>query len=210
MKSVDTGKEKVKKICEVLRKETLEPAKKEGDQIVAKARADAEKILEDARIDAQRIHEDAKKKIEEERNVFQASMNLAAKKSIDTLKESIEKRLFNPELAALIKAKMDEPKVVAELISAIVSAIEKEGLNGDLRAIVSKAISVEGVNSALSRGIIEKLKSRSVEIGEIEGGAQVKIVGQNLTIDMSEEAIKALLAGFVRDDFRSLIFASMT
>lgn len=209
MKSVDTGKEKVKKICEVLRKETLEPAKKEGDQIIAKARADAERILEDARIDAQRIHEDAKKKIEEERNVFQASMNLAAKKSIDTLKESIEKRLFNPELEALVKAKMDEPQVVAKLISAIVSAIEKEGLNGDLRAIVSKAISVERVNSALAQGIIEKLKSSSVEIGEIKGGAQVKIVGQNLTIDMSEEAIKDLLAGFVRDDFRSLIFASI-
>lgn len=208
MKSVDTGKEKVKKICEVLRKETLDPAKKEGDQIIAKARADAEKILEDAWRDANRIHEEAKKKIEEERNVFQASMNLAAKKSIDTLKQQIEGHLFNPELEKLIGEKVDEPKVVAELISAIISAVEKEGLSGDLKAVVSKAVNVEAVNSALVKGIAEKLKSKSVEIGEIEGGAQVKIVDQNLTIDLSDDAIKRLLASFVRDDFRSVIFAS--
>ena len=86
MKSVDTGKEKVKKICEVLRKETIDPAKKEGDHIIAKARDEGEKIVTNAKKEAVRLLDDAKKKIEEERNVFQASINLACKKSIDTLK----------------------------------------------------------------------------------------------------------------------------
>ncbi|MCB1072989.1 MAG: DivIVA domain-containing protein [Chlamydiales bacterium] len=208
MKSVDTGKEKVKKICEVLRKETLDPAKKEGDLIIAKARADAEKIIKDAKNEASKIHDEAKRRIEEERNVFQASMNLAAKKSIDTLKQEIEKNLFNPELSQLIADKMKEPKIVAELIQAIVTGIEKEGIEGDLKAIVSSAVGVDAVNKELTKGIIEKLKSKSVEIGEIEGGAQIKIIDQNLTIDMSDEALKGLLASFVRDDFRSVIFAT--
>ncbi len=209
MKSVDTGKEKVKKICEVLRKETLDPAKKEGDQIIAKARVDAEKIIEDAKRDASRIQTDAKKKIEEEWNVFQASMSLAAKKSISTLKQEVGKKLFNPELGQLIAEKMKDPKVVAGLIESIVSGIEKEGISGDLKAIISSAVSVDAVNKELAKGIIEKLKSKSVEIGGIEGGAQVKIVDQNLTIDMSDDALKALLASFVRDDFQALIFASV-
>ena len=101
MKSVDTGKEKVKKICEVLRKETLEPAKKEGNQIIAKARADAEKIIEDAKNEALRVQEEAKRRIEEERNVFQASMNLAAKKvSIRLSKRS--RKTFLPESAMVL------------------------------------------------------------------------------------------------------------
>lgn len=208
MKSVDTGKEKVKKICEVLRKETLDPAKKEGDQIVAKARADAKKIIEDAKGEASKVHAEAKKRIEEERNVFQASINLAAKKSIDTLKQDIEKKLFNPELAQLVAEKVKDPKVIAGLIGAIVSGIEKEGIGGDLRAIVSSAVGVDAINKELTKGIIEKLKSKSVEIGEIKGGAQVKVVGQNLTIDMSDQALQTLLASFVRDDFRSVIFAA--
>ena len=208
MKSIDTGKEKVKKICEVLRKETLDPAKKEGDLIIAKARADAEKIIKDAKGEASRVQAEAKRRIEEERNVFQASMNLAAKKSIGTLKQEIEKKLFNPELTQLIAEKMKDPKIVAKLIVAIVSGIEKEGIEGDLKAIVSGAVSIDAVNKELTKGIIEKLKSKSVEIGEIEGGAQVKIIDQNLTIDMSDEALKTLLANFVRDDFRSVIFAA--
>jgi V/A-type H+-transporting ATPase subunit E len=63
------------------------------------------------------------------------------------------------------------------------------------------------VNKAILKGAIEKLKSKSVEVGSIEGGVQVKIVDQNLTIDMSDESLKNLLASFVRDDFRSVIFS---
>lgn len=208
MKSVDTGKEKVKKICEVLRKETLDPAKKEGDQIIAKAKRDAEKIIEDAKQKAAKIHEETKRKIEEERNVFQASINLACKKSLEMLRQEIETKLFNPELKSLLSKELNEPKVVAELISAIVTAIQKEGLEGDLRAIVSKAVKLEAVNQALLKGIETRLKGNSVELGALKGGAQVKMVDHNLTIDLSEEALKSLLASYVRDDFRSIVFAS--
>lgn len=208
MKSVDTGKEKVKKICEVLRKETLDPAKKEGEQIIAKARAQSEKIIADAKKDGERIHEEAKKKIEEERNVFRASMNLACKKSIETLKEKIDKELFNPELSHFVHELTKDPKVASQLISAIVSGLQKEGVEGDLRAIVSNTIDVEAVNKELVKGILERLKKQSIEVEEIEGGAKVKIENENLTIDLSSDALKNLLSGFLRDDFRSILFAS--
>ena len=208
MKSVDTGKDKVKKICEVLKKETLDPAKKEADRIIAKARVDGEKIIEDAKREAQKLQEEAKKRIEEERNVFQASINLACKKSLDTLKQEIEKKLFNEELEHFISKQMNHPDIVAELISAIVKGIEKEGIDVNLKALISSTVSPQAVNQALAKGIVDRLKEKSVEIGDITGGAQVKIVDQNLTVDMTDEALKTLLANFVREDFRSVIFAA--
>ena len=208
MKSVDTGKDKVKKICEVLKKETLAPAKKEADKIIALARSDAERILEDAKREGKRIHDEAKKKIEEERNIFQASLNLACKKSLDTLKQEIEQNLFNEELNAFIDKQMKDPHIIAEIISAIVKGIEKDGIDVDLKAVISSAVSTQEVNRELARGVVERLKSKSVEIGDITGGTQVKIVDKNLTIDMTDEALKALLASFVREDFRSVIFAA--
>ncbi|MGE0199221.1 MAG: V-type ATP synthase subunit E [Simkaniaceae bacterium] len=208
MKSVDTGKDKVKKICEVLKKETLEPAKKEADRIIAKARVDGEKIIEDAKREAQKLQEEAKKRIEEERNVFQASINLACKKSLDTLKQEIEKKLFNEELDHFIRKQMNHPDIVAELISAIVKGIEKEGIDVNLKALISSTVSPQAVNQALAKGIVDRLKEKSVEIGDIMGGAQVKIVDKNLTVDMTDEALKTLLANFVREDFRSVIFAA--
>jgi len=207
MKSVDTGKEKVKKICEVLRKETIDPSKKEGDQIIAKAKHSAEGIVADAKKEAARLLDEARSKIEEERNVFKASINLACKKSIDMLKQSVEEKLFNPQLAEFCKAATNDSKVAADLISAIIKSIDKEGVDGDLKAVVSKDVDLDAVNKAILKGAIEKLKSKSVEVGSIEGGVQVKIVDQNLTIDMSDESLKNLLANFVRDDFRSVIFS---
>jgi len=207
MKSVDTGKEKVKKICEVLRKETIDPAKKEGDQIIAKAKHSAEGIVADAKKEAARLLDEARSKIEEERNVFKASINLACKKSIDMLKQSVEEKLFNPQLAEFCKAATNDSKVAADLISAIIKSVDKEGVDGDLKAVVSKDVDLDAVNKAILKGAIEKLKSKSVEVGSIEGGVQVKIVDQNLTIDMSDESLKNLLASFVRDDFRSVIFS---
>jgi len=207
MKSVDTGKDKVKKICEVLKKETLEPAKKEADKIIAQARSEAEKIVQAAKRDGQRAQEEAKKKIEEERNVFQASINLACKKSLDTLRQEIEKKLFNNELSAFVGREMSDPKILAELISVIVKGIEKEGIDADLKAVISPAISTDAVNLELAKGVVDRLQTKSVEVGEISGGVQVKIVDKNLTIDMTDEALKALLASFVREDFRSVIFA---
>lgn len=206
MKSVDTGKDKVKKICEVLKRETLDPAKKEANAIIHQAREDAAKIVEEAKQEARKVHEEAQKKIEEERNVFESSINLACKKSLSTLKQEIEEKLFSPELSSWIGKGTQDPHILAELISAIVKGIEKEGLDANLEALIPAAVSPKAVNQALVKGISEKLKENSVKIGEFEGGAEVKIVDQNITIDITDDALKALVAGFVRDDFRSAFF----
>ena len=208
MKSVDTGKDKVKKICEVLKRETLDPAKKEADLIIHQAREDAAKIIEDAKREAQKIHSDAKKKIEEERNVFESSINLACRKSLSTLKQDIEEKLFDPELSKWIGKAAQDPHVIAELISAIVKGIEKEGIDADLQALIPSTVSSKTVNQELLKGIVERLKEKSVLIGEFQGGAEVKIVDQNITIDITDEALKALVASFVRDDFRSVVFSN--
>jgi len=208
MKSVDTGKDKVKKICEVLKRETLDPAKKEADVIIHQAREDAAKIIEEAKREAQKVHQDAQKKIEEERNVFESSINLACKKSLSILKQEIEEKLFNPELSSWISKGGRDPHILAELISAIVKGIEKEGIDANLQALVPSAVSPKSVTQELIKGIAEKLKEKSVQVGDFDGGAEVKIVDQNITIDITDDALKTLVASFVRDDFRSVVFGN--
>ena len=44
MEIVDSGKDKVKKICETLKKQTLDPAKQEARNIIDHALKEAEKI----------------------------------------------------------------------------------------------------------------------------------------------------------------------
>ena len=45
MKGLDTGREKIQKICDSLRKETLEPAKQEAREIIENAHMQASEIV---------------------------------------------------------------------------------------------------------------------------------------------------------------------
>lgn len=206
MKPIETKRDKVKKICDVLRRETLDPAKVEAAKIIEKARLDAKELIREAKRDANLLFDEAKKKLEDERKLFKASIDVGCKKSLDLLKEEVEERLFNEELTSLLEKPLCDPKLIAKLIEAIVKAIEREGLDAKLSAQIPSAVSAREVNTALAANILDRLSQKSVELSEITGGAKIKLKDKHLTIDMSEDALKSLLARYVREDFRSIVF----
>ncbi len=206
MASTETGKDKVKKICDVLRRETLEPAQHEAEKIIEKARQEAKLLVEAGKKEAKKLRDAALRKIDEEKELFQASIHVASKKSIDLLKQEIEDKLFHPALSELVCSSLSDSAVMAKLITAIVEAIEREGIDAELGVCVPKTVSAEEVNQALAARILERLAKKSVELGNMTGGAKVKLKDKHLTIDISDQAVQQLLAYYVREDFRSIIF----
>lgn len=206
MKGLETGKDKVKKICDVLKRETLEPAKQEAEEIVAAARRHADEILADAHKESKKMIENAHLQIEKQKLIFQASMTQACRQTLEVLKEKIEHKLFNPELAKLVSKPMQDPKLIAQLINAIVHALEKEGTQSDLSVVVSSAISARAVNELLASDVIQRLREKGVLLSSLGGGIEVKLLKDNITIDLSDETIKELVATYIRKDFREFIF----
>ncbi|HUD01886.1 MAG TPA: V-type ATP synthase subunit E family protein [Rhabdochlamydiaceae bacterium] len=206
MKGLETGKDKVKKICDVLKRETLEPAKHEADEIVASARRHADEILADAHKEAKKMAEDAYIEIEKQKSIFQASITQACRQTLEALKEKIEQKLFNPELARLVTKPMQDPKLMAQLINAIVHALEKEGTKSDLSVVISSAISAKAVNELLASEVIQRLKEKGVLLSSLGGGIEVKLLNNNITIDLSDETIRELVATYIRKDFREFLF----
>ena len=208
METLDTGKDRVKKICEVLKRETLEPAIREAEEIVVAARAEAEKVLDKAKKKASKMVEDAQKEIDRRQNVFQASLSQACRQALDTLKQQIEEKLFNPKLNEVIARPMGDPKIISQLITTIINAIEKEGTKTDLSVVVPAHIPAREINELLAREIIERLKEKSVVLGPIKGGIEVKMHQDKITIDMTDKALRELVAGYIRKDFRELFYPS--
>jgi V/A-type H+-transporting ATPase subunit E len=206
MKQLEKGQDKIDKICEILKKETLEPAQRQAQDIIDEALEKAERIVADADKQAERIIGQARLLTEQERNVFQSSLSQAAKQSVEALRQSVEHKLFNEELTKVVDETTADPKIIAKLIDCIVQAIGKEGVDTDLTAVIPKQVSAESVNRLLIEGILKRLKDQSVTVGTFAGGAQVKLLGKKMTIDISDKALKELLAGYVRKDFRKLIF----
>lgn len=206
MKSLETGKDKIQKICDALQKETLEPAKQEAREIVENAHMQASEIVAEAKKRAETLREESVREMEEKKRVFHASLNLACRQGIEELKQKIEKELFNRELASLVEKEMADPKVIAHLLNSFMQAMEEKGVEEDFVAVIPKGISPRSITDLLAARVLERLKGKGVTVGDFGGGVQIQLKGKQITIDISDQVVRELIAQYIRRDLRDLVF----
>ena len=206
MENLDTGKDKIKKICEILKNETLQPAKEEAQKILEIAEQEARNIIRDAESKSAALLQTAKSKMEKERELFENSMQQACRQGVESLRQDIENKLFNTELTTWIAKQTGDANLVAKLIDVLVAAIEKEGTSANFSALIPSHLKPEKVNALLLQGIIEKLRENSVVVGDFIGGVQLRLHDRKLTLDLSDEALKELIGQYIRKDFREILF----
>ena len=206
MEVLDSGQDKVKKICEALRKETLDPAKKEAKSIVDRAIEEAERIVQRAKSDANAIYEENQKKMQQEKNVLQSSLNLACKQSIEALRQEIEENLFNKEFAKQFKQQASSEEVVSMFVNVVVQAIEKEGLDAEIEAYLPKHLSKESISKRLASDVAARLGQSSLIVGSKEASSEIKLKNDHLTVEMSDETLLSLFSNFLREEFRGMLF----
>lgn len=205
---LETGKDKIKKICDVLRKETLEPALQEAETIIQEARARADQILEDARRHASDILSKTEKEITKKQEIFQASLTHGARQTIDSLKQEIEQQLFHPALYSLIVNSTSSPEILSNLIKAIIKSIEVEGIKTDISAVIPSTVEARKVNELLGKEVLGKLREKSVLLGPMKGGVEIKLHKENISIDLTDQALIELLKRFIRKDFHQFFFTT--
>lgn len=199
MAALDTGEERLNKIAQALRKETLEPAEQEAARIVEKAREEAEALRAAARREVETMESHAKQQIEKERAVFHTALQQAAKQALEALRQEIEHKLVREPLGAEIAQASAEPGAIAKLLDAIVEAVKREGTAAELQAIIPKAVDPEAVLRSLNwKGDLQK--------GVFAGGVQLKLVDQRITIDLSDATLHEMLVRYLRADFREKFF----
>ena len=206
MKEIDTGREKVKKICDVLRRETLEPAKQEADEIIHKAKMQAAEVVKSAKEEAEKSKAEALQEIEKQKMVFTTSLHQAGKQALEALKNEIEQKLFNPALSQMFDRPLANTKVVLDLVEAVVGALKKEGTDTNLDICIPPTVSVKDINTQLVQYVGESLKSCAVTLGSMQGGITVRLGKENITIDITDQALKEWVSTYVRQDFRKILF----
>jgi V/A-type H+-transporting ATPase subunit E len=203
MKGLETGKDKIQKICDALRKETLEPAKQEAREIVENAHLQASQIVNEAKEKGEKLLQEAMAEMEEKKRVFHASLALASRQGIEQLKQKIEHDMFAPELARLVSKEMSDPKAIANLLNGLVKSMES---NEEMAVFIPKGISPRSISELLAANVLEKLKNKMVAAPEIGGGVQIQLKDQKITIDFSDTFVRELLAQYIRRDLRDLVF----
>ncbi len=207
MDSLETGREKIKKICDVIKSETLEPARIEAQGIIDSAHQKGEDIIKEAQDQAAQINKEAKEKIEREKEIFHHSLAYSCKQAMEELRQKIENQLFNESMAQWLSRSMEDPKLTAELVTALVHAIQKEGISADFSALIPSTIPAEKVNAQLAKEILDQLREKSVSVAGFSGGVQIKMHDRRMILDVSDQAIQEMLEKYIRKDFRDILFA---
>lgn len=203
---METGKDKIQRICDALRKETLEPAQQEAREILENARLQAEEIRRDAEGEYQKRIDRAESEMEERKKRLHSSLQMACRQALEELKGKIEERLFNRHLSEVVARELKDPEVIGSVLNAVIQALKTHGFDESLVAVISKQVAPRAVSAFLAKGLLEQLKEKPIELGDFAGGAQVKLEGSRITVDLSDVALRELIASYVRRDFRDLLF----
>lgn len=202
----ETGKEKVRKICDILRKETLEPARAEAEEILRKAEEEAAGILQEAQERKSALLAEAEAEAKRNQAVFQTALRQAAKQTVEALKNEIQTQLFSPALTEWLSGPMTEDATVARLLDAVIEAVRKDGIDADLDVRIPVSVSARDINERLFRIAGKNLSNASITAGPLKGGVTVQLREQKLTIDVSDQALKEWVAKYVGQDFRKILF----
>ncbi len=202
---LETAENKIQEICEKLRKETLDPARNEARHILESAERRAEQIVEEAKKKAELSREETKKDFESQKSVNEVALDLAIKQAISKLQQEVMK-VFSTELTHILQKETEKPHVIAEMLTALLRAVEKDGLNGDLKAILPKALPLDALLGQLAEGVRQRLQKGNIILGDFTGGAALKLVDRKMVIDMSDKALKELLSSYAQEGLREKIF----
>jgi V/A-type H+/Na+-transporting ATPase subunit E len=208
MPDLEKADSRIQVICDKIRSETLDPAKEQAQEIIENARREAERIMHNAHSDAEQLIKQTKKSLSEEKQIFDSSLEQAAKQSVELLKQKVETSFFNPKLEEWVKDQLGDEKNYATLVQALVKAIDKDGIKTELSVKIPQAFKAETINAQLSQDILKQLKNNSVELSDIAGGVQVKILGKNMVLDISSKALEEIIASFIHKDFRKVFFGA--
>lgn len=208
MKELPETKNKMAYICQTLRRETLEPAQQEAERLLEEAEQKRAALLEETDKECEKRLANVQKQIEQEQNLFKLSLEHAGKQSIALLKQQIEETLFRPAIIELIDKQSSSPETIATFLNGVIAAIEKQGINADIEAILPKTVSPQAIMPLLMQQVAQRLKKQgAVRVGSFGGGVQIRLKDKNMVLDLSDIALQQLLSSFLRESFQGYLFS---
>lgn len=203
MQVLDPGKDKIKKICETLRDETIRPAQKQAEMIIQTAEKEARLIIEKGKKEAEALLSTARRKIEEEKSILAASLHLACKQALNALKGAVETTLLTQGIGKFVQSLQED--MARRLLEAVLLSLKEAGLSGRLLAYLPKHIASQDLASVILKA--GAMEVNIVPVAYLQKGIKIALEDSHLTLDLSDDALKELIAAFIREDFRQLIFA---
>ncbi|NGX31221.1 MAG: V-type proton ATPase subunit E [Chlamydiae bacterium] len=202
MKDLFNQEHKIQKICDQIKKETLDPVLKEKEDIEHQAKTMYDQLIREGHEEKEKIIQSAQGEIDQRLGIFKKAIDSAKQQTMDYLKQELEKGFFKKSVLLSIQKQAQEESIVAEFIKSLASDFETLS---NVEIDVSKHTDLKKLFSYFTQDFVKKIEANVIQLEGLEGGALVKIKDQYLTIDMSDKAIFDLLLKFLRKEFHELL-----
>jgi len=198
--------ERLAAICQVVRNETLDPALKEAEQIKLEAELEANKIKEHAKKEAENLIHETKKEIEAKQAAFSSALEQATRQTLDLIRQRIEEELFSPQLTALLDKEFSDEARSAHILDLIIENLQKEGLEGNLGVWLGKKLPKEQIAQHLVQASLKAVPKEGLLVSNHSYGLVVKVLDKHISVEITPESVRDLIASFLRADFRKLLY----
>lgn len=198
-----TGTTGVQELIDRIRGQGVEAAKREGERIVTEARREAAAVKARAEAEAKSLLERTRAQVEAEKAAGVEAIRNAARDATMELRNQT-RRAFEVHVKRLVSAQLEDTGFVRSLVLVLAGqAAEKYITDKDAVLLVSSAVAgsedtpaVRGKISNAVLGAAGQMLREGIELASDEGiksGVRVRLAGEKLEIDMTDEALSRML-----------------
>ncbi|TAK60142.1 hypothetical protein [Methylobacter sp.] len=208
----------VQELIDRIRDQGVQSANREAARILAEAEAKASQLLADAQKQVEQLRAKATADIEAEQAAAQEALKLSARDTVMRLKNLVS-TAFETFVHRLVTTATQDRELMKNLVLVLAGhSAEKFTKDKKIQILLSDALltgksdpklrelgkqTILSLSSDMLREGVELIPSSG-----IDGGAKVRLVGEQLEIDLSDKAISKMLAAHLLPRFHALLTAA--
>lgn len=199
----------IEELTKKIYEEGVTKAKQQEEELLDKARKEAERILADARKQAAEIVQSSRKEAEQSKARLASEMKLAGDQAVAEIRNRIVDCLVDNTLPKSIKAGLDDPRFMQELIKEIVGKWDASQTSIDLSVVLPTEARERVAAQFASKA--KELFDRGIEVSysdEVRSGFQIRPKDGSYRISFQEQDFVTFFRGFLRERTREILFPS--
>ena len=215
MSSSTTKPEGVQELIDRIRDEGVKAAREEAERLVKEAKRQAATLVAEARREADELRAKAHEEIEAERTAAEQALKLSARDTILQLEREVI-NAFERFVRRLVTQATCNECFIRDLVLVLAGKAVDEFIHDkEIQIFISEALltgkpdeKLQEIGKQTILSLSSDMLREGVELipaADIHGGARVRLVDEQLEIDLSDEAVTRLLSERLLPRFRNIL-----
>ncbi len=204
----------VKDLIDRIRDEGVRAARAEADRILAEAKAKAARTVADAKAKAAAIKKEAQAATEREQTASIEALRMAARDTGLELRSAVMSA-FEEHVRRLVTDVTTDGAVLRDMILVLAGRAAEDFIQDKEAVILVPKRLADEVSVELDEFLRQSAVSFSADLlrkgielipsSEFQGGARIRLVGEDLEIDLSDEALSEMMLKLLLPRYRKIL-----